>query len=339
VTKRLLLVAALAAAPLGVARAQGADQCVVAITPAAGRSIPANAPALHYVLFATGANVPPEAFQPPQGIELFNGAGAGVPVTINADPFYGYEIDPATPFVAGQTYRLRYPDPCAGSGTISEQTIAIGPAAPIPTTSGTVTLTAVTGDVPYTCFDLPYVLHNQPGLAIGITPSAELAPFLPVTLFEVVVDALTWSRSAYGGPHTFATLPGIIQHPDDRLYADCGLAGDGDPQNDCPTRAEGLTLGAHRMWINVHILGSTSDPQRLDADFTIDCDTGGSGSAGTGGGGASGSGGTGGTTGSGGGCGCRAGGWSPPGSAGLLIIVVVAGAMRRRFTSGAPWRR
>lgn len=332
----LLLVAALTAAPLGAAWAQTSDQCTVEIAPASGRTIPANAPALHYALYATGANPPPEAFQPPQGIQLFDGAGASVAVTVDSDPSYGYRITPAAPFVAGQTYRLHYPDPCAGSGIFMDASIPIGPTAPWPSTSGTVNLSAVTGDVPYTCFDLPYILRDQPGLAVNVIPSAELAPFLPVTLFEVVVDASIWSRSAYGGPHTFATLPGLVQHPDDRLYADCGLPGEGDPQNDCPTRADGLAVGAHTMWINVRIVGSTTDPQRVDAAFTIDCDTGGSGSGGTGGGaGASGSGGT---SGSGGGCGCSAGGSASRDAAGFLIIVVIACVMRRRFTSGAAWR-
>src|SRR5580765_5472732 len=151
---QLLVIAALTAAPLGAARAQGVDQCVVAIAPASGRTIPANTPALNYVLAATGANPPPEAFQPPQGIQLFNGAGASVAVTVDDDPSYGYRITPATPFVAGQTYRLHYPDPCAGSGMFADASIPIGPPAPWPTTSGTVNLSAVTGDVPYTCFDL-----------------------------------------------------------------------------------------------------------------------------------------------------------------------------------------
>src|SRR4051812_22014824 len=82
------------AAPSGGARAQSADRCEVVITPSAGRTIPANAPALHYVLYATGANVPPEAFAPPQGIQLFNGAGASVALTVNDDSFYGYRIEP-----------------------------------------------------------------------------------------------------------------------------------------------------------------------------------------------------------------------------------------------------
>src|SRR5262245_12261101 len=142
----LALLAVTTAALSGGAHAQGTDRCEVVITPSAGRTIPANAPALHYFLAATGANLPPEAFAPPQGIQLFNGAGASVPVTVDYDPSYGYRIEPATPFVAGQSYRLRYPDPCAGAGMFAETQIPIGPAAPWPTASGTLRLTAVTGD-------------------------------------------------------------------------------------------------------------------------------------------------------------------------------------------------
>jgi hypothetical protein len=106
-----LALAAVATLPLRQAHAQTVDRCEVVITPAAGRTIPANAPSLHYFLVAIGANVPPEAFSPPAGIELFNGAGTTVPVTVDMDSSYGYRIEPATPFVAGQRYRLRYPDP------------------------------------------------------------------------------------------------------------------------------------------------------------------------------------------------------------------------------------
>src|SRR4029079_17517452 len=87
-----------------------------------------NTPALHYVLNAVGAHIPQEAYAPPQGIQLFNGSGASVPVTVTDDPSYGYRIEPSAPFVAGQSYRLRYPDPCAGSGMFAEQPIAIGAA-------------------------------------------------------------------------------------------------------------------------------------------------------------------------------------------------------------------
>jgi uncharacterized membrane protein YgcG len=321
-----------AAAPSGEAHAQTTDRCEVVVTPAAGRAIPANAPALHYVVAAIGSNIPQEAYAAPVGIQLFDGSGANVPVTVNDDPSYGYVIEPITPFVAGQSYRLRYPDPCAGSGMFAERQIAIGPAAPWPTASGTLRLTAVTGDVPYTCFDLPYVLRSHPGLKIQITPSAELQPFLPVVLFEPRVDVFPWARTVYGGtPHWFATLPGLLQHPDDTLYADCGRMGEGDPQNDCPNRADGITAGAHRLMVAVYVLGSTTDPQPLAADFTIDCDTGGSGSAGTGGGAGSAGTGTGGTRGSGGGGCAVGGGTSPVPAAGLTSVLLCAIVRIRRL--------
>ena len=323
-----------AAAPSGGAHAQTADRCEVVITPSAGQTIPANAPALHYVLNAIGANVPQEAFAPPQGIQLYNGGGASVPVTVNDDPSYGYRIEPATPFVAGQSYRLRYPDPCAGSGMFAEAQIPIGPVAPWPTASGTLRLSAVTGDVTYTCFDLPYVLRDHPGLEVEVTPSAALRPFLPVVLFELNVGGLSWSRTAYGAmPHWFPTLPGLLQHPDDLLYADCGRMGDGDPQNDCPNRAGGLSPGPHRLMLPVRILGSIDDPTPLAADFTIDCDTGGFGSAGASGaagagGGGPGAAGTGGARGGGGGC---AVGGDASGGQALALVMMWLGLVSRRI--------
>jgi uncharacterized membrane protein YgcG len=322
-----LLVCAAAVPPLSrEARAQATDRCEVIVTPSAGRTIPANAPALHYVVAAIGANIPQEAYAAPVGIQLFNGAGANVPVTINDDPSYGYRIEPSVPFIAGQTYRLRYPDPCAGSGMFAEAQIPIGPAAPWPTASGTLRLTAVTGDVTYTCFDLPYVLRNHPGLRIQITPSAELQPFLPLVLFEPRIDAFAWARTAYGGmPHWFATLPGLLQHPDDVLYADCGRMGEGDPQNDCPNRAAGIAPGVHRLMIAVYILGSTTDPQPLAADLTIDCDTGGFGSAGSSGSGGTGGGGTG--TGGIGGSGGGGGGCAVGGGASQVLAVALASVL------------
>jgi uncharacterized membrane protein YgcG len=218
----------------------------------------------------------------------------------------------------------------------AEAQIAIGPAAPWPSASGTLRLTAATGDLTYSCFDLPYVLRSQPGLRIQITPSAELQPFLPVVLFEPRVDAFPWYRSAYGGmPHWYATLPGIIQHADDTLYAECGRMGEGDPQNDCPNNTDGLAPGTHRLMIGVYILGSTVDPQPFYADITLDCDTGGSGSAGTGGGaGTNGGTGTGGTRGSGGG-GCAIGGGAFPGPAAASLLMMIVGARR----SGVRRRR
>jgi uncharacterized membrane protein YgcG len=330
VASSVALVAMAALAPSRDARAQAADRCETIITPSPGRTIPANAPALHYVVAAIGSNVPQEAYAAPVGIQLFNGGGASVAVTVNDDPFYGYRIEPATPFVAGQSYRLRYPDPCAGSGMFAEAQIPIGPSAPWPTASGTLRLTAATGDVPYACFDLPYVLRNHPGLQIQITASPALQPFLPIVLYEINVDSLSWARTAYGGmPHWFSTLPGLLQHPDDILYAACGGMGEGDPQNDCPNRAGGLTAGSHRLMVPVRILGDTGDPTPLAADFTIDCDTGGSGSAGSSGGGGAGGGGTGGTGGSGGGGGCAVGGGAVPGPAAPLLLTTILLARRR----------
>lgn len=325
----LLAIAALA--PSREARAQAADRCETIITPSAGRTIPANAPAVHYVVEAIGSNIPQEAYAAPVGIQLFNGAGASVPVTVTDDPFYGYRIEPGAGFVAGQTYRLHYPDPCAGSGMFADAQIPIGPAAAWPTASGTVSLTPMVGDVPYTCFDQPYVLRSQPGLKIEINASAALQPFLPIVLYEINVDSLSWARSAYGNmPHWFSTLPGLLQHPDDILHADCGRTGEGDPQNMCPTRAGGLTPGSHRLMVPVRILGDTGDPTPLAADFTIDCETGGSGSAGTGGGAGSGGTGTGGTGGSGSGGGCAVGGGTSPVPAVALLSVLFCAIARIR---------
>jgi uncharacterized membrane protein YgcG len=329
-------VAVLAIATLATsteAHGQSADRCEVIITPSAGRMIPANAPALHYVVEAIGSNIPPEAYAAPQGIELYDGAGASVQVTVSDDSSYGYRIEPGRSFVAGQSYRLRYPDPCAGSGMFAETTIPIGPSARWPTASGTLRLTAVTGDVTYSCFDLPYILRGQPGLKIEISASADLQPFLPIVLYDVNVDALSWARTAYGVmPHWFSTLPGLLQHPDDLLYAACGAMGEGDPQNDCPNRAGGLTPGSHRLMVPVRILGGTNDPAPLAADFTIDCDTGGFGSAGSSGGGGAGggAGGAGGTGGSGsGGGGCAIGGGASPVQAAALVLVSILLARRR----------
>ena len=330
VTFGLLLCSIAASVPSPRAHAQATDRCEVIITPSAGRAIPANAPALHYVVEAIGANVPQEAYAAPVGIQLFNGAGATVPVTVNDDPFYGYRIEPGTPFVAGQSYRLRYPDPCAGSGMFAEQQIAIGAAAPWPTASGTVSLMPMVGDVPYTCFDQAYVLANHPGLEIQINASAALQPFLPIVLYEINVDSLSWARTAYGGqPHWFSTLPGLLQHPDDILHAACGQMGQGDPQNDCPNRAGGLSPGSHRLMVPVRILGDTGDPTPLAADFTIDCEMGGSGTAGTGGGAGTGGTGTGGTRGSGGG-GCAVGGGTSRVPALALASVLLYALVRIR---------
>ena len=330
----MVVLAAVTAVRSNEARAQAADRCEVVITPSAGRTIPANAPALHYFIAAIGSNIPQEVYAAPVGIQLFDGSGATVPVTVNDDPFYGYRILPGRPFVAGQSYRLHYPDPCAGSGVFADAQIPIGPSAPWPTASGTLRLTPMVGDVPYTCFDLAYVLRNQPGLHIQVTASAALQPFLPIVLFEINVDSLSWARTAYGGqPHWFSTLPGLLQHPDDTLYAACGGMGEGDPQNDCPNRAGGLTPGTHRLMVPVRILGDTGDPMPLDADFTIDCDTGGSGTAGTSGGGTSGGGGTtgsGGSGGGGGGCAVGGGAHAVQGAALALMLALLARRRLRR---------
>lgn len=279
--------AVLAALPTPVsAEVCGPFPCEPAfVAPVAGASIPANVPAFPLIpeaVYGLGADAgfesgPVDAMAgstPTPTIELLDPLGQVVPVDIVLAVVPGsgtYNIIPRTTLVPG-TYRFRQPITCRGSATsapvvlptpsLDDQPFSVTPAAPLPTTVGSVTVSASQ----MTSYRIGAVLPDggcskeraAAVATLAFTPSPELAPFLPVARFEVCLDdAWCWFTN-WGNidiePHP-ASQPFY-----DKFFTLC------PPEEFGP----GLAEGAHTGLFTARLPGQEPLPA-VPFSFTLSC--------------------------------------------------------------------
>jgi hypothetical protein len=170
--------------------------------PAAGQTVPANAPALSFFppfRFDGGPIAEPD-------LELLDAAGTSL--SISHSTVTGL-VRPAAPLAANATYRWRYKDACTGTTARGdfhvEATFSTSGPHPLPTTSGTLTirrpyrgiLNRISGDVVYS--------YDVTALPVTLVPSTDLEPF------EAVTSAPDVSIDGKSGYDDFQILAGDVQ--------------------------------------------------------------------------------------------------------------------------------
>jgi hypothetical protein len=232
------------------------------------QAVPARLPALPLFL-GQGTGI--------QVARLVDNLGADLPTTqmidpafpgIGAPPQRGVLLVPTQPLVPG-TYLVRYDETCMfyapDAAAAIQMPITVGAEASLPTLAGSITIaqqevaTIMVG-APISC-----VADIQAAtVRVQLTPSPELAPFLPVTRLHAIVDGADWATSWYG--ETPQDLPPLHSFRAPlQFFAFCA-------RPDAATSYEqGLALGPHHAEIDVHIAGAASDPPPVAVDFTLSC--------------------------------------------------------------------
>ena len=171
------------------------------------------------------------------------------------------------------TYVLEIPQPCpipaadAGGVPILDQTFQATDPSPLPELTGTVSL-ADQGVITVTAYD-PYACSapvQAAAVSLSIDVAEELAPFLPMTRFTLLVDGEQWATSAYGdlaAPPAPAGSGAVALHAVDRVFAACDATGTAD---------RGTTLGEHVLTLQAHVAGADSDPEPVTLTVTLTCE-------------------------------------------------------------------
>ncbi len=221
--------------------------CQIELRPRGGAKIPANAPAL--VALTNDAS----------GVTTTLGAGKLEPV----DAVLTSAPDPRSRALLLVPDAELKPTPqlqLSIEGTCSDRiereattTFEVGPSAPLPTVAGTLALGTPKA--------------NQRATPVVFTPSAELAPFLPLTMFDLKVAGkpAVWGTVAYGNAFPTAGVVELGIGWRDALSrgitSTAGLCADGEVGK----KTIALTLEAH-------VAGATSDPPAVPLEVTIECD-------------------------------------------------------------------
>ena len=194
-------------------------------------------------------------------------------------------IQPVASFEEGSTYRLQFGSTCerpyppedGGIDQTFESLISIGPPAPLPSSVGELRLMERREE-----FLGGFNSCGGPAGAnvfarLGVVPSEELLPWLPVTRFVLRVDGAEWARLSYG-----LILPDggvapdssqFLGHSITRVHAQCPnqdagfpLVGGGvDP---------GVRVGRHVAQLEAFIAGSDASIEPATLDFELLCETG-----------------------------------------------------------------
>ena len=253
----LLTFAGLAASS-GAARAETAPPlpaCFFTTAPSPDGTVPANLPAL-VLLDQSYAGTVPSNIRP-----TFSGDELAAP-KVTADSrmagAYLLTLDPA--LTAQTSYTVNYSFDCnykaggpaphpQGSGSMSFSTVAN---VALPTAAGT--LAAGTPN------------ESDFATSITLTPSAELAAYLPVTLFDVSVGGAAWAQIPYGG----ARVSGGTVELDlsaVSIYSK-GVTAAGATSLCAQTKAASVTV---HLSVTAHVAGAAADPSPLEVDASVLC--------------------------------------------------------------------
>jgi hypothetical protein len=249
------------------------------LAPADGVVIPANAPGV-VADSAWGSTVPM--------LELFDSRGVSVASETSAteDPLVLGLEHSLTP---GETYQVRAESQCL-LGNSSELdgfadseelsfTFGVGDPSPLPTTTGSVTVTyeAIVGRAQFPSGPEGYIVGAQ----LAVTPSPELVPFLPVTSFTTTIDGVHWATSTYGRGVEAGTL--VMHGEVFGSYTSDLVSGAEDYSvihAGCPGSVRFSTChsgnapsGKHHVQIQAHVAGAIVDPAPIDVDIDLVCPT------------------------------------------------------------------
>lgn len=224
--------------------------CSVPFVVGAGATVPANAPGffLDYRYLQPGD----------PSVQVT--AGGGVLATSVGNPtsteaFRAVTLDLST--LSGSTLAIRTYAACSTSGVgggleFRDQTLAVGPSAPIPTSLGRLVVTEVASEpVPFPGGGPCYELADRSTVHVELEPSDEALPWLDVVVLETLVDGRPYMRQ--GGlsydPSPLGTTS-RVGWGSDLFFAACGApAGTSD---------EGLSAGSHRITFRASLADGTT---------------------------------------------------------------------------------
>jgi hypothetical protein len=262
-----MIVAVAAAAGVTVARMRAAEACSGCFSahfvPEDGATIPANTPALYWRPGRSAQQANPAEVT----LVRADAPDSPLPITRTLAPNgFDYLLTPNTPLEPGVTYTLRDPNSCTLSGGDAPKvaTFTAGPAAPLPSTLGTLQATA-----------LPRVMmtvaqgascswqFDTARVAVDLTAAPEAAPWLDMLFFETLVDGAAWIAYEHllEPPAPGASWQG---RGADLLIAVCGDSGNGLPQFYLPE-------GAHAVEMRVTLPGTTLALASTTATARLSC--------------------------------------------------------------------
>ncbi|AKV00730.1 hypothetical protein AKJ09_07393 [Labilithrix luteola] len=256
---RLAVSAAIASSLIVHARPSAAcgviPQCdSVEVLPAPGAAVPSNAPALAFFDAAIATN-----------FELHKATGELVATTTSATADAATNtkfLFLSTPLTAGEAYEVRWSPNCQVPNR-SSVSFTAGPAAPLPTTMGSVTVAESLRGDHSSCGHVWNTSQSSDGGHQAATffefaPSAELVPYLPIAKIVSFVDGqpvnldiqditTSTSTSRRGIRTVCVTDPG---------YDTYGT----------------VSAGLHHIRLEAIVAGATSQPLPLEFDANVQCE-------------------------------------------------------------------
>ncbi|AKQ65871.1 hypothetical protein A176_002783 [Myxococcus hansupus] len=250
-----------------------APNCLLGVRfplPEDGGVVPANIPGL--------VTVPPLLENiDPSSVRLLRPDGTPVPAAVTEGAHQTQVLVPESPLEPGTTYRIEAKGACAHQPTELESvTFTAGPALPLPTTTGTLTVSPpeqgtfrVYGDS--SCGNRSIRGNHA---TLRFTPSPELVPFLPWVHWTLEVDGEPWSHAKHGG----LTATGE-ENLETRLYENnrqllfvytfCGYVGCMDSAQRPPI--DSLAPGPHRATLTATLEHANLTLPSLSVDFEVGC--------------------------------------------------------------------
>jgi hypothetical protein len=190
---------------------------------------------------------PPDPITP----QLFTSDGAPVDGTVADGPLGLRTFRPRQMLELGRTYELRWTDAhCSQLGPAPRARMSrftVGPEAPLPTRLGAVTVSpAIRDQRRFSCLPDPVDVVAR---RVDIAPDPALAPWLPLTVWEVRADGAAWANGKQGVVSADGTIAKDAHFGGDvgDLYTVCSAA------DDAPT---GLAPGPHHIDVVASLPGS-----------------------------------------------------------------------------------
>ncbi|TSC25207.1 Ig-like domain-containing protein [Corallococcus sp. Z5C101001] len=250
-----------------------APNCMVGVRfplPEDGGAVPANVPGL--------VTAPPLLENvDPATVRLLLPDGTPVPATVTTGAYQAQVLIPDAPLEPGTTYRLEAKGVCQFQQTeLESTTFTAGPALPLPTTLGTLTVDEPSQGI-FTMYgdsNCGNTRVSGDSTLLRFQPSRELAPFLPWMHWTVEVDGQPWASVKHSGVTSLGenNVESYLYQYNRRLfflYTVCGYTSCADSYHQPPTN--GLAPGRHRATLQGTLEHADLTLPPLSVDFELTC--------------------------------------------------------------------
>ncbi len=237
------------------------------------------------VPFAAGSQVPASAVAIPVQLpkqmgtgklaqaQLLDASGQPVPIEVVDDAQWGWQlVKPTKGLKAGASYTLRLESTCqAPSGvtpTLVDTPFTAGPAAPVPATFGTLTLTPKPPAVfpVWTLAGSCVVPLKVAQAEVALDADPSLTPWLALTRTELWIDGKLWLGSGYGD------LPLVAASATQTDSGGRNIHSFYVPCADVPQYADaGVLPGQHHVDLRLYIAGQNLEAPYLWGDVNVTC--------------------------------------------------------------------